>query len=175
MSGENLSIHSPNPAARQAALADAAHADPAQHYIRGGFAPGGHRTAPLTLEEQRQIITRGESVLWNNQIIDRHDMLPSEAVLALGDPVKEQAAADKIQKKIDTFQAELDELKSGRLQPPMAPPGVGPGSAPIPPSYHPASTAASVAINETQQAEIKEAQRKALLANARPVTETPGV
>ena len=53
--------------------------------------------------------------------------LPTEAVMALGDPLKELAAGQHLAATIEQLRAELESLKAGTLQPAPAP-GIGPKS-----------------------------------------------
>lgn len=136
-------------------------------FVPSGFAPGGHRQTPLTLKEQHDIITGGESVLYNGRIISNVVHLPTEAQLAVGDPEKEQLAAFHMQQQIDRLQKDLESLKSGTLAPPPPSRGVGPGVLPAqgtPVQNQPASDTGAVAGHgKAGQESLIEAQRKALL------------
>lgn len=135
----------------------------------------GHRvrTSPLTLAEMRSIIARGESVLWNNMVISDAAHLPSEAQMAVGDPEAEAQASDHLRAQISKLQAELADLKEGRLVVPSAPPGgpVVPHPAPPdagqPPRTGPPAQGTPVGVadvlTEAQKTDLRRAQREALL------------
>jgi hypothetical protein len=132
-------------------------------FIPAGFVPTGHRMTPLTVDEQRQVLREGSSVLYNGRIITQEMHLPTEAVMALGDPLKELAAGQHLAAKIEQLRAELESLKAGTLQPAPAP-GIGPGvpvAQSVPVLNQPATD--PTAANVIREHDIKEAQRRALL------------
>lgn len=65
----------------------------------------------LTHEQMREVIREGGSVLYRGRVISRIEDLPSPAVLAIGDPAKEQEIAHSLQAQIDQLQAQLAQLQ----------------------------------------------------------------
>lgn len=160
---------SPNPAAREAQISMQQSGEQARTFVPSGFAPNGHRRTPWTLAEQREILGRGESVLWNNFIISRPENLPSEAVMALGDPEKEAVAKQNLRAEIERKMAELTALEDGTLVIPTAAPGVGPGISQPAQQTQPRVVveANPHGLSADGERSLKEAQRQALLNSQR--------
>jgi hypothetical protein len=135
----------------------------------------GHRvrTSPLTLDEMRAIIARGESVMWNDVVISDAAHLPTEAQMAVGDPEAEARAASHLEDQIARLRQDLSDLKEGRLAAPSSPGGgpVAPHSPPpdagLPTRSGPPAQGEPVGVNEvlteSQKADLRRAQREALM------------
>lgn len=71
---------------------------------------------PLDRQQMEAVIAGGQSVLYGGRIIVQPHHLPSDAELASGDPVKEQAATRGLQDQIARLQQTLDDLTSGKFR-----------------------------------------------------------
>lgn len=126
------------------------------------------RKHPLTLPEMRAILGRGESIMYNGQVISDPRFLPTEAQLAVGDPAAEDAAATHLQGQIDRLNNELKALKDGTLAA-TRPQDVGPSASGIAPwQSAPLNAPAAEAVGpngltESQAQDMRNAQRAALL------------
>lgn len=66
----------------------------------------------LTREQMARVITEDKgSVVYNGRIIRRISEIPSEAELAVGNPVEEKKAESNILAEMDRLKAELELLK----------------------------------------------------------------
>lgn len=74
--------------------------------------------ATISRAEMEAAIRSGGCVLLpSGMIASRIEHLPSEATLAVGDPVKEAAAAVSLQDEIDKLKADLARLLAGQPKP----------------------------------------------------------
>lgn len=71
----------------------------------------------LNRAEMEQIIRSGGSVAYGNQILTTIAQLPSDAALAVGDPVKEQAAMADLQAQIAALQEQAATLSAAQSSP----------------------------------------------------------